>query len=253
MRQFLEAEKKIRIQTLIKFGHLSFKEACKVLTSAKISEDTKEEAAKLLQELSFDFGTEWNVGDEEGILFFFAGYLARAESKLLKCESCLSLFVLSKTPPDILLDDNLGDSKRKFLDQINRGGLFTPTDALYILVLHGRQLYKEVMNGREFEKKFLGLQNQQSIFTAMFEMKITNDTNAAAILEQSCEHSHKFSERIHSISDRIFNTFSKNFTAEINDKINQERSRKRKKKVDSKNSSDSAARKVAKLNGQSGE
>ena len=33
VRQFLESEKKIRIQTLIKFGDLSFSDACEVLKS----------------------------------------------------------------------------------------------------------------------------------------------------------------------------------------------------------------------------
>ena len=247
MRQFLEAEKKIRIQTLVKFGNLSFREACDVLKSSKVSEDVKQEAKKFLALLSFDFGTVFNVGDEEGILYFFAGFCARGEAKLLKCESCVALFVLSKKPPNVELDANLGDSRRKFLDQINRGGLFTPTDALYICVLHGRQLYKEVMDKGENEKKFLDIQEQQNVFSSMFEMKMMNDSNAAAILDQSCEHGHKFSARIKSIGYRVFNTFSKNFAGEINDKINLEKSKKRKRKSEDKSKS-SEARKVQKLN-----
>ena len=245
VRQFLEAEKKIRIQSLIKFGHLSFKEACAVMKSSKTSEDTLEEAKNMLQLISFDFGTELsNIGDEEGILFFFAGFLARAESKVLKCESCIDLFVLDKSSPNIQLDNDLGESRAKFLDQINRGGLFTPTDALYVCVLHARKLYKEVCDKGEIENKFLGLENPQNVFSAMLGLKMRNDTNATAILEQSCQESHKFGDRIKSIGDRVFNTFSKNFAGEINSKTHKDKSKKRRNNSGEK---DSAARKIMKL------
>ena len=45
------------------------------------------------------------------------------------------------------------------------------------------------------------------------------------ILEQKCENSHPFSERIKSIGARIFNIFSKNFVAELNNTIHEERKR----------------------------
>ena len=221
-----------------------------MLKNSKSQEDTDEEARKLLSLLSFDFGTEFDVGDEEGILFFFAGFLARAESKVITCESCIALFVLSKDPPKInfgeVLGDDPGDSKAKFLKAINRGGLFTPTDALYICVLHARQLYNEVFDKSENEKKFLSVQNQHHVFSAMFEMKMSNDVNCSGILNQTCEHSHKFSARLGSIGGRAFNTFAKNFTSEIKDKIHQGRKRKSKGKTQKS----SAERKIAKLNNQ---
>ena len=44
VRQFLEAEKKIRINTLVKHTNLSFTEACKILTSSKTPEPGKHDA-----------------------------------------------------------------------------------------------------------------------------------------------------------------------------------------------------------------
>ena len=227
-------------------ANLSFTDACKILTSSKTPVDIQEEERKFLELLTFDFGTEFKVGDEEGILFFFAGFCARSEAKNLKCESCVALFVLSKDVPNINFDaacfgDNLGESRAKFIAQINRGGLFTPTDALYVCVLHARQLYKEVFDKGEIEKKFLDLENPQHVFSAMLEMKMKNDPNAVAILDQSCVNSHKFGERIKSIGDTVFNTFSKNFTQEIMDKENKKRKRNK------KDPKDSSARKIRKL------
>ena len=59
-------------------------------------------------------------------------------------------------------------------------------------------------------------------------MKMRYDTNSAAILDQTCQDKepHKFSERIKSIGDRFFNTFSKNFVSEIKDTIHQGKKRK---------------------------
>ena len=216
------------------------------MKSSKTSEDTLEEAKNMLQLISFDFDDLDSVSDEEGILYFFAGFLARAESKVLKCESCIDLFVLSKNSPNIQLDNDLGESKAKFLEQINRGGLFTPTDALYVFVLHARQLYKEVCDKGDIENKFLGLENPQNVFSAMLGLKMRNDTNATAILEQSCQESHKFGDRIKSIGDRVFNTFSKNFAGEINSKTHKDKSKKRRNNSDGKEK-DSAARKIMKL------
>ena len=249
VRQFLEAEKKIRINTLVKHTNLSFTDACKILTSSKTPVDIQEEERKFLELLTFDFGTEFKVGDEEGILFFFAGFCARSEAKNLKCESCIALFVLSKVAPDInfdaaCFDDNLGESRAKFIQQINRGGHFTPTDALYVCMLHARQLYKEVFDKGEIEKKFLDLENPQHVFSAMLEMKMKNDPNAVAILDQTCVNSHTFGERMKTIGDRIYNTFSKNFSQEINDQENKKRKRKSKGSKDPK---DSSARKIRKL------
>ena len=241
--QFLEAEKKIRLQMLIKLGNLSFDEACQVMKNSQSQEDTQEEAKKLLALISFDFGSELNVANEEGILFFFAGFLARAEAKRLNCDSCVNLFAKERKTPIIHLDDDLGDSKDRFLQQINGGGLFTPTDSLYICVLHARQLFKEVFDKGDIEKQFLSVKNQQSVFSAMFEMKMRNDENAAGILEQTCDNFHKFSERIASIGGRVFNTFSKNIIAEINDEIHK--SKIGNVKTDPKQSS--SARKIKKL------
>ena len=56
------------------------------------------------------------------------------------------LFIKSKETPDIVLDEDLSDTKADFLEKINRGGLFTPSDALYICVLYARQLFKKIFD-----------------------------------------------------------------------------------------------------------
>ena len=115
------------------------------------------------------------------------------------------------------------------MEQVNRGGLCTPSDSIYICVLYARQLFQKFFDKGRVEKNFLSCQNQRSVFTACLEMKMKYDSSSSGILEQTCqgEKSHKFSERIKSIGYRIFNTFSKNFISEINDKIHEDKKRKK--------------------------
>ena len=212
------------------------------------TEDIEKEAKKLL-ELLGDFEIEFRLNDEEAILFYIAGFCAASEVKNLTCESCTPLFAKSKNTPIYEFEEDLGDfghMKEEFLNQINRGGLFTPSDAMYILVLFARQLNKKIFDKGEIQKYFFECKNQRAVFTACFELKLRSDDATAAILEQTCEKSHKFSEHIKSIGRRVFNTMSKNFCSEQASKIHESRKRKPKDPKESP-----AARKIMKLQHES--
>ena len=204
--------------------------------------------------IGFDFTIEFNLDIEKGILYYVAGYCARGEAMRLKCESCISLFAKSKESPIFELSEDLGDKREEFLDMVNRGGLFTPSDAMYICTLYASQLFMKIMDNGEIQKKFLSFQCQRSVFTACLELKMNYDSGSLAIMEQTCsevpasgQEPHKFSDRINSIGQRLFNTFSKNFVGEKESKIHQDK--KRKNKGDTKESS--SQRKIAKLQSSS--
>ena len=137
--------------------------------------------------------------------------------------------------------------REEFLKQINRGGLCTPSDSTYICALYARQLYQKIYDKGDIQNMFMGFKNQRNVFAACLEMKMQYDVNSAAILEQTCkrEEPHKFSDRIKSIGDRAFNTFSKNFVTERNDEINAS-----KKRDKSKGKENPAERKAKKLKGE---
>ena len=98
------------------------------------------------------------------------------------------------------------------------------------------------MTIKEAKEYFFGLKNQRNVFSTAFEMKMMNDEKTCVILDQKCKNGHKFSDRIKSIGCRLFNIFSKNFIAELNDKIHEERKRSKSVTKDS-----SSARKITKL------
>ena len=45
----------------------------------------------------------------------------------------------SRDAPEIHFDDDLGDKKEEYLERINRGGLFTPSEKKVNLKLKARQ------------------------------------------------------------------------------------------------------------------
>ena len=219
------------------------KEACEILKTGKNSEEIEKNAKELLACIDIDFEIEFSVNNEKGILYYIAGFLSKAELKRISCASCKSLFVKSTDTPKIDLDEDLSDNREKLLEQINRGGLCTPSDSMYICVLYARQLYKKIFDKGDIEKKFLALENQRDVFSACLEMKLQHDSNIVDILDQTCHEKHKFSARMKSIGDRVFNTFSKNFAGELNDKIHAD-----KKRIKSDNPKEcSAAKKIKKL------
>ena len=120
VRQFLESEKKIRLQVLVKSDiDISFKDAVEILKAGQSSEDVEEEAKELLALLGEDFEIDFNVKNENGILYYVAGFLSRSELKRLSCASCKCLFAKSSESPEIHFDEDLGEERDKLLEQIN--------------------------------------------------------------------------------------------------------------------------------------
>ena len=99
---------------------------------------------------------------------------------------------------------------------------------MYMCALYAHQLHQKIYDKGDIQSMFMAFKNQRNVFAASLEMKMQYDTNSAAILEQTCKHEvpHKFLDRIKSIGDRVFNTFSKNFVSERMSEIHASRKRK---------------------------
>ena len=93
---------------------------------------------------------------------FFTTLLDFSQDQIIKrlsCRSCKSLFTKLTDTTKIELDKDLGENRIKLMEQINRGWLCTPSDAMYICVLYARQLYKKI-----FDKWPTRFQNLPEIF-----------------------------------------------------------------------------------------
>lgn len=75
----------------------------------------------------------------EGIVMYVAGYVAQSLAKKAKCDGCKMLLQNDKTAPRIGFEDDKDDKvqllEESYLSLVNRGGLVTPTDLVYILCI----------------------------------------------------------------------------------------------------------------------
>ena len=77
---------------------------------------------------------------DQNIIFYIAGFIARTISKKFKCQDCKDLYIASDEVPALTIVENRNGNSTKqdavtratFLYQVNRGGLCTPTDLVYI-------------------------------------------------------------------------------------------------------------------------
>jgi hypothetical protein len=236
VRQFLEAEKKIRLKCLVKFQGLKLSDVAEVFQEGDEAEKNKvqDEADNLyallpLDNLSCDF--QLHKG-EEGILYYVSGYIARSILKRTKCDNCHELLIKSMEPPEIEIGQEEEEEKEEdrqakeaFLRSVDRGGLVTPSELVYLVCVHAIQLKEELFDNGKLQKKFLASANPRSVFASILKMKIECSTETVELLNQTCNSAHEFLKFVPTIAIKIFNCLSKNFISKLNDEIHAARKR----------------------------
>jgi len=209
--------------------------------SAKLQ--VREDAAVLLSLLDADhLCNDAHFNKEEGVVY----YIAKSLLKKTKCGSCSTVLVKSLDTPNFDIDESDCDVEEKmkketFLNIVDRGGLVTPSDLVYLICLHGLQLKAEIFDGGKLQEKFLACGYPRAVFVKIFERKIYN-TDSEGLFSQMCDEGHNFMDFIPIIVAKFFNCVSKNFIATVNDQIHA--ARKRRPQMLNNNSN---ARKLSKL------
>ena len=152
-RQFLEAEKTIRIKSLIKYCNFSMAEIkCVFKEENDLQRKEIERDANALLEtvvVSFRLGVE--IQEDRGILYYVSGYIARCIKKSNDCVSCTCLVVKDESTLSVSIEDVSNESdrryKKQFFDVINRGGLCKPSDVLYMTTVHAQQFFHGIFKG----------------------------------------------------------------------------------------------------------
>ena len=249
VRQMLESEKKIRIHDLVKFSGMTITEVKALLN------DCLETAAVIL--------TNWTPTDmnslltnaEGNALFFVAGYIAFKLKKHTECVFCRNLLVSSDSPPQNVSFDNPETSEqtqqlKEFTDVMSRGGLSTPSDALFMICLHAHSMFTFIMNSPDEKKTLKDASNPRASFVATFceKMEDSTDPSVSALVKAQCEVYDPLSNHLSKIAQRMFNVMGKNFMANANDDV---RAQKRGQNEAQGGKKSSAARKVAKLQSES--
>lgn len=249
VRQFLEAEKKIRLQCLLKHGQLSLTEVKLTFEQAEQGIEVQQNAKSVLQLLNDDVLEIDSIDKAEaGICYYVAGYISRSLMKVMTCQDCRKLVKGDGETVPITIEDEgsteleAQQAKKNFLDLVNRGGLIAPSDLMNLVCLYCIALKKLVLDNSGAQKMFLKSASPRSTFVELFLILMRRSEETEDIIDVSCTSSHAFKAYIPKIVSSIFNVFAKNFVSEMNDSLH--RDRKRGQKTDQKGQKQ---RKIAKL------
>ena len=227
MRQVLDSDRKIRAMSLVKFSGFTLAEIDDAISasgqpSTPAVYDSLADA--LAESLTFQ---KWPSVSDTNIIFYISGAIARSILRTMKCSDCKNTLV----DPDHLLEplqldepsDNLMSTT--FLDSINRGGLYRPSEYCYVTTVSCWRIYEEIRSSAALKDKLLGVSNQRKLFVKVVERATEN--GQLLIDDNFCMKGHDLKEQI---SKRLFNCVAKNLSKELTAAANPPRERPVKKR-----------------------
>ena len=222
--QFIESEKTIRLESLIKLSNLDLLSVKQIFSESNVEINIEiQEVADLLSELiEFELDKRFVSKDDKSILYYVAGYISRCITKSNTCANCRSLLVRSDDSPNFEFDT---DCPQQYLNAINRGGLCTPSDIVFITTLHAHELFNHIFDDILIKEQLLASTNPRSIFIKVFMNKMVQNENTHGLSQITCESSHLYSDFMEKNSRIIFNIGSKNYVNELNSDIHSKRKR----------------------------
>jgi hypothetical protein len=252
VRQVLEAEKSIRVRSLIKLSKMDINEAKSAMAEAAEDQEIVLRA-KMVELLSALDGDELTVeckdpGDQN-IIFYIAGFIARSITKNSKCQDCKDLYIASDEVPALTFAEagSGGSTEQEaamratFLEQVNRGGLCTPTDLVYLSCLYIWNFYQTLDAHESLLDQVYSSGNPRTMFAGMVTTLMAEGEHSSEILRTHCRQDHSFDTIFHQISKKIFNMMTRNYVSQLNDAVRQG------KRPSGGNKSSMQTRKIAKL------
>ncbi len=252
--QFLQAEKTIRIRSLVSMGY-DMSQIKEIFQPSNKDRDDqqKEEIKCFVNELDgFKLTNDHVLKDnEKSILYYIAGYIAKCLAKE-KCEDCNELFTPGNVPIKVVFDssvegedDSSVKAKEDFINSVSRGGLRKPSDSMYVSCVHASSLNRYIFKNEDIKKSLLATKNPRDTFIECFLKILENDDDASGLITMKCAKGHTNSKYLQRVAFTIFNINAKNYVSELNDQIHLTRKRAAPAAKSSK-----SARKVRKLQNQ---
>ncbi len=226
VRQILEAEKSIRLKSLVEFSGFTMDDVRDIYAEAQLlgKEQIEDLGDTLLMMLDKDYIDLENVDvASQNILFYIAGYAAKSISKSLKCQDCVTLLRQDKDVPKITFDSEESSGlKQAFLQKVDRGGLFYPSETVYSTCLVSWRLYDDIRQSKDASDLLFDHPSAQAIFLhSLMALQVESPLNLV-----TCSTGHSFRRLFERVAAKMFNIFSKNVCAEVNSSIHASKKRK---------------------------
>ncbi len=229
VRQILEAEKTIRLRSLVKFSGYSLAKIRQQFEEDETDEKKriKEDAEALLTLLPREENLTSLALDDKSVLFYVGGYLAHSLSKILRCKECVQMLQEEKEAPIASLPKEEEDKEhRQFIDEINRGGLLYPSDIVFVSSIHIWSFFKEVTENQEAKKSLLQSTHPRQVFVGAFMTTCQKNEDTEPILVSTCKEGHPFDQILVQMAGKLFNMFAKNVCSDVNARQHKEVKRK---------------------------
>ena len=190
----------------------------------------KAEMVELLFDLDgHELTVECTDPGDQNILFYIAGIIARSISKNFKCQDYKDLYIASDEVLALtFVEDGNGDSTKQdavtratFLKQINRRGLCTPTDLVYISCIYNWNFYQTLDAYESLLHQVYACGNPREKFAGMVKTLMEDSKHSSEILRAHCRQNHSFDTIFYQISKKIFNMMTRNYVSQLNDAVRQ--------------------------------
>ena len=227
--QFIQAEKKIRIQLLVKMGFL-MNEIYDIFQSSNDAVNTAimQSVNLISQKVSgFDFDSKLMVSlSDEAVIFYTSGAIVTDLLKRNKCESCIKMLTNNKESLKILSEDVLKPEHERYLALCNRGGLIKPSDLVFVTCIHAWSLYAFIFNNSELSTILLSSANPRSVFVKVFVRELQLNSCTQGLINESYESGCLYQDKLEQIAVATFNTKAKKYVSAANDSLRKNTKRK---------------------------
>jgi len=234
VQQVLEAEKKLRVSSLLcisssKHGHVAVRDIRDALQTDSCTTAASPENCSEFINIA-DEVLDTTSGCDEHVLIYISGYAVHKLMSKCKCDCCLAL-VMKDRDMTFTEDSNLD---YQYLELLNRGGLKYPS---LLSILLGYKVYcvLQLLVSKNYEGKFLLLNNQKAVLCTIVNTSINNDDYFQSEAEGVCyECGTVKQELLKSMVPTFANIFLFNYTKVVNDATNASGGKKRKLNSDRK-------------------
>ena len=234
MKQVLDSDRKIRALSLLKFSHISLEEIDETILKSSTADsgcssqrdDTT--ADTMVESLNYDH--QPSVSDSN-IVYYVSGYISRSVCRITRCVHCKEALVGTDDMQHVTLDDSLPQNARMFFDSVNRGGLKTPTEFVFMLTIHCWTVFEEIRSQPELMNKLFSADSHISLFFKIMDRATCHQSVADYGLNNyMCTQGHDLTKLV---VHRFFNCVAKNLVKALTSAANpHSEPRTKRRKID---------------------
>lgn len=254
VRQILESEKCICLQSIIRLSSFNFHDTEVYFGEPMSSLEIEIDSEQLINQMS---GTSIDISDsadQVSVIYYIAGYFSRRINQQSDCAACRGLIANSDMQPRVEFHEDASLNKdalrfrTQLLDQVNRGGLCQPSDMMFLTCLHVYLIYEEILKNEKSKEMLLSFKEPRNVFVQTIISKFEYGEETLPIYNQKSSVGHAFKKFIAKAAYITFNAMSQNFVSDQNRIIHQSKHRRvTKAKFDQNKSSCPDKQKIMKL------